>query len=192
MKCLALDAMGVIFASAEDVGDLLIPFIVEQSGTGNEEVIQTAYLAASLGQISPDEFWIRVGVSPELEDTYLALHNLNPGVMELLTLAKSIGVPVWCLSNDVGRWSRKLRENLGIEQFLSGSVISGDVLTRKPDAKIYQILIDSCGFSAEDILFVDDREANVHAAQATGLEAVKFSPEFGFAEISKGISQCPG
>ena len=30
MKCLVLDAMGVIFSAADDVAELLIPFIAEQ------------------------------------------------------------------------------------------------------------------------------------------------------------------
>lgn len=189
MSCLVLDAMGVIFNSADDVAELLIPFVAEKSGSFDEKVIQSAYLAASLGKISPDEFWERVNVVPELEDTYLSRHSLNAGILELLSHARANGISVWCLSNDVGRWSNKLRNNLGIEEYLEGSIISGDVGVRKPDKEIYEIMIQSCGYNIEDILFVDDREKNVATARVLGIDTVKFRPEKGVTDAKNWISR---
>jgi HAD superfamily hydrolase (TIGR01509 family) len=190
MSCLVLDAMGVIFRSADDVAELLIPFIAEKAGSFDEEVIQSAYLEASLGEISPDEFWQKVDVSSALEDEFLSRHTLNPGTSELLSEAKSKGISVWCLSNDVGRWSDKLRSRLGIEAFLEGSIISGEVGIRKPDKEIYKILVQISGFEIEELLFVDDREKNVIAARELGIETIKFKPEIGFADAKNWISQC--
>ena len=189
MSCLVLDAMGVIFKSADDVAELLIPFIAEKSGSFDEEVIRSAYLEASLGKISPDKFWERVDLPSALEDEFLSRHTLNPGITELLSEAMSKGISVWCLSNDVGRWSDKIRNNLGIEEFLRGSVISGDIGIRKPDRGIYEALIQSSGFKIEEILFVDDREKNVVAARELGIETIMFEPEFGFSDAKKWISQ---
>jgi len=190
MGCLVLDAMGVIFKSADDVAELLIPFIAEKSASVDEEVIQSAYLQASLGKISPDEFWQRVKVASELEDDFLSRHSLNPGITEIISLAKDNGISVWCLSNDVGRWSDKLRTSLGIEKFLQGSVISGDVGVRKPDKEIYEILIHASGYKVKDILFVDDREKNVIAAREAGIETVMFNPKTGFTDVKNWISRC--
>ncbi|MBT8434941.1 MAG: HAD-IA family hydrolase [Gammaproteobacteria bacterium] len=181
--------MGVIFNSADDVAELLIPFVADKSGGVDEQVIQSAYLAASLGNISPDEFWNQVNVAAELEDSYLSRHSLNAGILELLSEARASDISVWCLSNDVGRWSDKLRNNLGIEEYLAGSIISGDVGVRKPDKEIYEIMIQSCGYRIEDILFVDDREKNVSAARALGVDSVLFRPEQGFTDVKNWISQ---
>ena len=189
MSCLVLDAMGVIFKSADDVAELLIPFIAEKSGFTDEEVVQSAYLEASLGNISPDEFWGKVGVPSALEDEFLSRHRLNHGVTELLAEAKRKNISVWCLSNDVGRWSEKIRSNLGVEEFLQGSVISGDVGIRKPDREIYETLIQSSGYNIKDILFVDDREKNVNAARCLGIETIMFKPEIGFTDANKWISK---
>lgn len=93
MPCLVLDAMGVMFAAADDVGELLIPFIAEWSSSCNEADIQSAYLDASLGSISPDEFWNQVGVAASLEDEYLSRHALNTGVIELLDWCRNIKIP---------------------------------------------------------------------------------------------------
>jgi len=88
MSCLVLDAMGVIFKSADDVAELLIPFISEKTGGSDEEAIQLTYIEASLGKIAPDEFWAQVNMPPESENDYLSRHSLNPGVLELLPLQK--------------------------------------------------------------------------------------------------------
>jgi putative hydrolase of the HAD superfamily len=189
MSCLTLDAMGVIFKSADDVAELLIPFIAEKSGSSDEEAIQLAYLEASLGKISPDEFWNRVNVASELEDEFLSRHSLTPGIIELMSRARDNNISVWCLSNDVGRWSDKLRKNLGVEKYLDGSVISGHVGIRKPDKEIYEILINISGCNIEDVLFVDDREKNVIASREAGIETVMFSPETGFSEVIDWISR---
>ena len=189
MCCLVLDAMGVIFKSADDVAELLIPFIAEKSGSTDEEVIQSAYLEASLGKISADEFWSQVDVASELEDEFLSRHSLNPGITELLSQAKGNSISVWCLSNDVGRWSDKLRKNLGIDKFLNGSIISGDVGVRKPDKEIYEILIHSSGYKVEDILLVDDREKNVIASREVGIETVMFDLKIGFTDAKNWISR---
>jgi len=189
MSCLVLDAMGVIFKSADDVAELLIPFISEKTGCSDDETIQSAYIEASLGKIDPDEFWAQVNMPPESENDYLSRHSLNPGVLDLLAFAKENKVPVWCLSNDVGRWSNKLRSNLGIEAYLAGSVISGDVGVRKPDRKIYEILVNQCDYKLDDLLFLDDREKNVIAARDIGIETVLYKPEEGFSYAKSWISR---
>jgi HAD superfamily hydrolase (TIGR01509 family) len=189
MPCLVLDAMGVIFAAADDVGELLIPFIAEHSGTTDETLVQEAYRVASLGEIDANEFWSRVGVDADLEDAYLSHHRLNSGVMELLQMAQRLGVPVCCLSNDIGSWSQKLRQRLDVEEYLHLSIISGDVGIRKPALAIYQALIDASDYAASELLFVDDRLNNVQAARAIGIDSMLFDSRNGFAEVHKWISR---
>jgi hypothetical protein len=92
MSCLVLDAMGVIFKSADDVAELLIPFISEKTRSSDEEAIQSAYIEVSLGKIDPDEFWAQVNMPPESENDYLSRHSLNPGVQ------LSAGVSIFSLS----------------------------------------------------------------------------------------------
>jgi putative hydrolase of the HAD superfamily len=187
--CLVLDAMGVIFEAADDVGELLIPFIAEKSACCNETAIQAAYHDASLGTISPDEFWNRVGVSADLEDEFLSRHSLNAGVIDLLDWSRDNDIPVWCLSNDVGRWSQKLRARLNVEAYLQGSIISGDAGLRKPDREIYEALIEASGYAVEKLLFVDDREQNVLAARELGIESILHDSQTGFTEARRWLSQ---
>lgn len=188
MDCIVLDAMGVLFQAADDVVELLIPFISDNGGETEERIIQSAYMNASLGKISADEFWAKVKLDSDFEDRYLSNHKLTPGTRELLITAKEKDVPVWCLSNDVGRWSEKLRRKFDVEGFLAGSIISSDVGFRKPDARIYEILIERTGYNVEDIYFIDDRDKNIDAAKSLGIKTIKFNREAGFHKITRELT----
>lgn len=65
-RVLALDAMGVIYKNADDVAELLVPFVLQQGGKAGE--VEKHYQSASLGKIEADMFWRNVGVDPCLED----------------------------------------------------------------------------------------------------------------------------
>lgn len=183
-RCLVLDAMGVLFSAADDVAELLIPFIRSAGGESDARVIESAYLEASLGRIDADAFWAHVGLSPKVEQAYLSKHRLTDGAMEFLANARRAGLPVWCLSNDVGRWSKQLRESFGIEPLLAGAVISSDAKVRKPDRGIYERLLADTGCRPADLLFVDDRARNVASAAALGIPAIEFMGPHDYMRLS--------
>lgn len=175
-KLLALDAMGVIYAEPDDGPKLLYPFIVEKGGCRDVMEILRLYTDASLGKISSAEFWKSAGIDPALEDEYLLRHRLSTGLMEFLDEVHSRGTELWCLSNDVSEWSRKLRKRFGLERCFGGFVISGDTGTCKPDPAIFLLLLEKSGFQPGDVVFVDDRLRNVKAAKALGIRSVLFNP----------------
>jgi HAD superfamily hydrolase (TIGR01509 family) len=186
-RCLALDAMGVLFAAADDVAELLIPFIRSTGGERDARAIESAYLEASLGNIDADSFWTRVGLDPTVENAYLSQHRLSTGALEFLISALRAGLPVWCLSNDVARWSRRLRQTFGLEPLLAGAVISSDARTRKPDRGIYERLLTAAACLPSELLFVDDRAKNVAAAEALGIRAIRFTADYGYAQLATDL-----
>ena len=121
-----------------------------------------------------DAFWRALGLHPGVEDDYLSAHRLTEGLLDFLALARDSDVDVWCLSNDVSRWSIKLRERFGLNDLFSGFVISGDIGYRKPSPSAYRCLLDR--LDATPQLFVDDRPRNVAAARNLGIPAVCFGP----------------
>jgi len=183
-RCLVLDAMGVLFAAADDVAELLIPFIRSAGGESDTHTIESLYLQASLGVIDADAFWARVGLDPAVEDAYLAKHRLVAGAREFLASARQAGLPVWCLSNDVGRWSRRLREKLDLERLLAGAVISSDAKVRKPDRGIFERLLNATACRPAELLFVDDRAKNVAGAAAVGIPAMEFTGPHVYRRLS--------
>jgi HAD superfamily hydrolase (TIGR01509 family) len=178
-KVLVLDAMGVIFSVGDDVKDLLFPFIFEKGGTKDTALINQSYRSASLGEISAFEFWMTVGIDPRLEDEYLQRHKPATGLLYFLDAVKSHKLEIWCLSNDLSEWSKKLRDKFELDRYFNGFVISGDVYIRKPDPLIYQHLLRQLKVSANDVTFVDDRPGNLDAALALGITTILFKAEGG-------------
>jgi putative hydrolase of the HAD superfamily len=120
------------------------------------------------------EFWQAVGVAPNLEDEYLQRHKLTDGLIEFVEAVNSSGGEVWCLSNDLSEWSRKLRDRFNLERYLRCFVISGDVGLRKPDPKIFQYLIRRLHVDAGNAVFVDDNPKNLDSATELGFKTILF------------------
>jgi len=166
--------MGVIYKSGDDVAELLCPFIHENGGILDNGRIAALFHEASLGRISAVQFWKEVQLDPHLEDAYLLRHRLSAGVVQFLGKVKSRTTSIWCLSNDVSEWSRKLRERFGLHHLMNGFVISGDIGACKPDPVIYKHLLAQTGAAAKEIILVDDRPRNLDAAAALGLQTILF------------------
>ncbi|WP_165390821.1 HAD family hydrolase [Pseudoduganella lutea] len=169
-----LDAMGVLYESADDVAELLVPFVMARSPATSVGAIQDAYRRASIGEYDAAGFWAQVGLPESMEDEYLEGHKLQAGLPAFLDYLEAQQVRVACLSNDVARWSVKLRRKFGIEDRFERWFISGELGWRKPDSRIYAAAINALGIDAAHILFVDDRQANVDAAEGAGLQALRF------------------
>lgn len=174
-RILVLDAMGVIYPVGDDVRDLLCPFVHEQGGETDDTRIASLYREASLGRLSARDFWQAVRLDPGLEDSYLSRFALTAGFRDFLDAPPSCVAGLWCLSNDVSEWSLGLRRRFDLESRFQGFVISGDVGLRKPDPGIYQHLVRRTGAEPQQMIFVDDRPANLNAARALGMETVLFT-----------------
>lgn len=176
-RTVVLDAMGVIYRAQDDVAELLVPFVKRHGSQINLDNLSALYEQASLGLLDVDDFWRSLGLDPSLEDEYLAGHELNDGLLNFLTFARNAAMDVWCLSNDVSRWSLKLRERFELDELFVDFVISGDIGFRKPSVEAYRHLIDQVGRVPD--LFVDDRSRNVKAAQSVGIRSILFGPDEG-------------
>jgi HAD superfamily hydrolase (TIGR01509 family) len=148
----------------------------ENGGIADDGRIQALYHEASLGRISAIQFGKEVRLDPNLEDAFLLRHRLSAGVVQFLGKARSRTSSIWCLSNNVSEWSRKLRERFDLQHLLNGLVISGDVGARKPDPVIYKHLLAQTGAEAKNIILFDDRPRNLDAAAALGLQTILFGP----------------
>ena len=171
-----LDAMGVIYSAGDDVRDLLCPFVLEKGGTKDISRIERLYHLASLGNMSASEFWKSVGLDPKLEDAYLQRHKLTDGLIDFVKAVNSRGYEVWCLSNDLLEWSKKLRIRFGLDKYFNGFIISGDVGVRKPDKAIYKHLIECLDADLNEVVFVDDRQKNLDPVAALGFKTIFFNP----------------
>ena len=176
MRILVLDAMGVIYSVGNDDRDLLCPFVEEKGGTKDVSKIEMLYNSTSLGNMSSAQFWKAVGLDPGLEDEYLQRYKLTDGLTDFLEAVNSQGYEVWCLSNDISEWSKKLRARFGLDKYVRGFVISGDVGVRKPEQAIFDHLLGQLTVSPRDAVFVDDQRRNLDVAAASGFSTILFAP----------------
>jgi HAD superfamily hydrolase (TIGR01509 family) len=168
------DAMGVLYSCADDVGELLVPFLRGKGCVLERRDIDDLYHACSLGKMSSADFWTAAGVPGASDDEYCRGHRLTEGVVTVLAELDTTGVRLVCLSNDVSEWSKLLRERFGLAEYITDWFVSGDVRVRKPDPEAFTGLCRQLDVVPDRILLIDDREENVVAARAAGLQALWF------------------
>lgn len=59
-------------------------------------------------------------------------------------------------------------------QLFEGILVSGQEKLKKPDPRIYQLIMDRYKIKPEGAIFIDDNTKNVAAAKAQGIEAIHF------------------
>jgi 2-haloacid dehalogenase len=63
-------------------------------------------------------------------------------------------------------------------QWFDGIVVSGTEKDRKPFASFYHLLLKRYQIKTDEVLFIDDNVRNIDAAQAIGIQSIRFvSPE---------------
>jgi putative hydrolase of the HAD superfamily len=179
-KWVILDAMGVIFEVCDDVKDLLVPYIQKRNSGISTEKIKEMYLKASLGEISSFDFWSQLGFGveyPEIEKNYLnTCLKVDPKfekAAEKLTKNYSLAI----LSNDVKEWADYLRAKFDLDRLFKIIVVSGEVGYRKPDKRIYNILLYRVQSAPSNCVLVDDKSKNLRTASEIGIRTIRFIRE---------------
>lgn len=57
--------------------------------------------------------------------------------------------------------------------------------TAKPDPIIYQHAAEGLGVPPSEVLFIDDREDNIEAARAAGMQAIRYTDHIAFAQAMR-------
>ena len=100
-----------------------------------------------------------------------------PGMCDLLKELKAAGYRLYGLTN----WSRETFPKIAdwpVFQQLEGYVVSGAERIKKPDQRLYRILIERFGIDPAESIFIDDSQANLDGGEAVGIRGVLFeSPE---------------
>lgn len=138
---------------------------------------------ASIGAISPEEHWARVGqpLEQRLPASFRGLRGdpfyFEPVNEAVLAVARRISrsCRLALCSNALPDLARRVDERPEIAALFEAVVISSLVGVRKPDRSIFELTADRLQLSLADCLLVDDKVRNVRAARAAGMAAVRFS-----------------
>jgi putative hydrolase of the HAD superfamily len=175
VRAVAFDAMGVLYRSGDDVGDVLIPFARARGSRLSDDEVRRRYRRASVGELTSAQLWAELGVPgapDELDATYVQGLEVTPGIPDLLDDLASRGVVVGCISNDIAEWSRAARRHHALDRAIERWTISGEVRSRKPEERIYRAFLETVGRAPSDVIVIDDRLINIQAASALGFAAV--------------------
>jgi putative hydrolase of the HAD superfamily len=100
--------------------------------------------------------------------------HLNPATLRLLDSLHAAGTPVSLLSNAPHELARELERLADLRPF-QRLLFSADLALIKPDPHCYRAALGALGADPADVVFVDDRPANIAAAAALGMTGIVFS-----------------
>nr|WP_283816686.1 HAD-IA family hydrolase [Phenylobacterium glaciei] len=99
----------------------------------------------------------------------------DPAMLEDVRRLRAAGIACYLGSNQDAFWAAHVETTLGYGALLDGLFISCRLGVAKPQAAFFEAILAQIPFPREDLIFFDDKAANVEAALACGLEARLFT-----------------
>lgn len=99
----------------------------------------------------------------------------DPAMLEDVRRLRAAGVACYLGSNQDAFWAAHLETTLGYGALLDGLFISCRLGAAKPQAAFFEAMLAQIPYPREELIFFDDKAANVEAALACGLEARLFT-----------------
>jgi putative hydrolase of the HAD superfamily len=89
---------------------------------------------------------------------------------------------VGSLNNEPRETNEYRFRTFGLRDYFKVALSSCYLGVRKPKPEIFRLALDVLGRPAERILFIDDREPNIVAAEAMGIKSIHFAGEAGLRQ----------
>lgn len=140
------------------------------------------------GQITEDEFWKLFQMDlnlPQPEETFINtckellrfFVTVNNELLNYLAdyKKKHEDINLVLFSNCGKELSEYIEKEYALSDVFDVTLYSGVIGAAKPDKKAFERALDSVGVSANQCLFIDDKEANIAAATALGIPSLLFT-----------------
>lgn len=98
--------------------------------------------------------------------------HVEAPVVALVAELRARGLGTALVTNNVAEWRPRWRAQLDVESLFDVVVDSSEVGIRKPDPRIYHLLLDRLGVAPESCLLADDSAENCAAAEELGMPTV--------------------
>jgi putative hydrolase of the HAD superfamily len=139
----------------------------------------------TLGQISEDEYWERFleASKVDIDKTVLqervrtALRPIADNVRLIPLLKDRYQLAI--LSNHAREWSKFMMEEFDFFAYFHQIIFSCDVGLRKPDPRIYRLVLEKLKSRPEECLFVDDKRRNTNGAEEIGMKTITLENKVG-------------
>jgi putative hydrolase of the HAD superfamily len=137
------------------------------------------------GTLSIHDYWRRVEADTGSAWTESTLHllwvtdfrgwlSVDTGTIDVLVDLRDGGTRLALLSNAGADFGSYFRQGL-IGSLFERVFVSGELLLVKPDAAIFQHVLDELGIDAAHAVFIDNKAENVEGAQAIGITGHVFT-----------------
>jgi 2-haloacid dehalogenase len=112
-----------------------------------------------------------------------------PGTVDILAALRARGVPLYALSNWSAETYPVAQRRFEFLSWFRGVLISGREGLKKPDPRIFALMLERFGLAADDAVYIDDSPRNVAAAEALGVRAVHFDgPDTGPPAVRRALA----
>ena len=179
----SVEDFGEAMRAAAAAGDGEIPLFKLERG----DITEPQFLEVLRDGLEP-----LLGHRPEMHgfrEVYFDALDPNAPMIELMRELKESGYRMAMLTNNVREWEPLWRPMLPVDEIFELVVDSGFVGVRKPEGRIYEMVLERLSLPAEACLFVDDVEVNISGAERAGMNAVHFRDnEQAIAEIRSAIA----
>lgn len=150
-------------------------------------VFQALCTESDLGKLTRLEFTQKAaqlaGVSvAEAEKGIEAEVVINVELVAYTRKLKAAGYRTACLSNGGHEWTLKVITDHNLGDLFEAVILSADLGIVKPDPNMYLCTLEKLELPDSEVIFVDDREANVTAAEACGMRGLVFANTASFIE----------
>ncbi len=146
-------------------------------------------MAFKKGELSESDYWEYVNrnlgadldiprISQLLSDSY----RLNDLVVDTVRKVRSLGIKTCICTNNFPTRIDALNSKFGFLSDFDVKVISYQLHSLKPDPLIFETLIKQSRCLPEEIIFADDKLANVAAAKNLGINAFLYQGFDGFVK----------
>ena len=98
-----------------------------------------------------------------------------PGSVAILQELAARGVPLYALTNWSHETFHHARARFAWLEHFRDILVSGYVGMKKPDPRIFRLMLQRMGVEPAAVVFIDDATVNVEGARAEGMRAVHFT-----------------
>lgn len=113
-----------------------------------------------------------------LHEVWQEIFSLNDAGVGLFKKAMASDAAVYTLSNIAHYHIRAIEKNWsGFFDDVTGLFVSYKMGVRKPDPRIYEMVLEELGVPGDQCFFIDDLPENIAEARAAGIQAHHFVPE---------------
>ena len=134
-----------------------------------------------IGAISAEQFWRQAIGQWNIQSSaeILALiwnssYQVDEGTVRLVDRLRGAGLELLYLSNNTAKKVAYLDAKFAFLQKFDDGIFSYLVNCRKPDPKIYKLLLARASHPAEACIFIDDKPANLEPAKKLGMQIIAF------------------